>query len=323
MLYLNDGHIREIGIEWPLLIDRIESTLRIMGTEAVSQPLKPYLRYGNPANRIIAMPAYVGGDADISGIKWIASFPGNLARGKPRAHSAIVLNDPADGVPVAIINGGLLSELRTAAVSAIMLREYMKLKRRSGYRVGVIGWGPIGRSQIGMLMAQHGAEVDDIRLFDLRGIEPQSARDPSLQAKAVIVPTWQEAYWDRDIVFTCTSSAERYIDEPPQAGALLMNISLREYTAESSSGIGTVVVDDWREVCRENTDIELLHLQAGLTEKDTTTLREVAFGGALRTVPASEPIFFNPMGMAAFDLALAAYYWREAMRRSIGVTLED
>lgn len=43
-----------------------------------AQPIKPYLRYNNLKNRIIAMPAYAGGECDMAGIKWIASYPDNI-----------------------------------------------------------------------------------------------------------------------------------------------------------------------------------------------------------------------------------------------------
>lgn len=61
MLYLNDRDIREVGLDWPSLVESIETTVRILDSGDYAQPVKPYLRYKNPQNRIIAMPAYVGG----------------------------------------------------------------------------------------------------------------------------------------------------------------------------------------------------------------------------------------------------------------------
>lgn len=322
MIYLNDGHIREIGIDWSLLTSIIESTLQLTGTPEIVQPIKPYLRFKHPSNRIIAMPSFVGGETNISGIKWIASFPGNVTHGIPRAHSTIILNDPDNGVPVAVINSGQLSEIRTAAVSAAMLRHYMALDRHPIYRFGMIGWGPIGRRHMEMVMALYGDRLDSVRLFDLKGID-LALLEPQLRTKTIIAAHWQEVYRQSDIVFTCTSSTARYIDEPPPLGSLLMNVSLREYMPNSVQAIKAIVVDHWREVCRENTDIELLHVQKGLMESDTVTLRDVVFAQALQFFAPTEPIFFNPMGMAAFDIAIAAYYWREAERRGIGVRLVD
>lgn len=320
IIYLNDGHINKMGIDWPVLMSQIESTIQFLHTPEVVQPLKPYLRFRRPSNRIIAMPAFVGGDVDISGIKWVASFPENIEHGLPRAHCTVILNDPENGVPVAILNSGLLSELRTAAVSAVMLRKYMELERKMTYRLGMIGWGPIGRRHMDMILSQYGDRIESIRLFDLKGID-LSTLDPSLRAKVIIAASWQEVYRQSDIFVTCTSSTERYIDEPPVGGCLLLNISLREYLPVSIRAIKAVIVDDWHEVCRENTDIEQLHLQHGLEEKDTFSLKQAVIGDALLSIDPSEPIFFNPMGMAAFDMTVAAYYWREAERLGVGVQL--
>jgi ornithine cyclodeaminase len=185
----------------------------------------------------------------------------------------------------------------------------------------MIGWGPIGRRHMEMLIALFGEELESVRLYDLKGID-SAQLDPRLRSNTHIASSWQEVYRNSDIVFTCTSSTERYIDESPPPGTLLMNVSLREYLPESLSSVKTIVVDNWREVCRENTDIEQLHARMGLTEAETVTLREVVYGEALQSVAPSEPIFFAPMGMAAFDMTLAAYYWREAERLGIGVRLD-
>jgi 2,3-diaminopropionate biosynthesis protein SbnB len=322
MIYLNDGHIEELGIDWLHLMAQVESTIKMLHSEEVVQPLKHYLRFQQPYNRIIAMPAFVGGVTEISGIKWIASFPDNVKQGLPRAHCTVVLNDTKTGVPVAVLNSGLLSELRTAAVSAVMLRKYMELERKESYRLGMIGLGPIGRRHLDMILSLYGDRIESIRLYDRNGVDPSMLVD-GLSEKIILTASWQEVYRHSDIFVTCTSSTERYIDEPPVSGSLLLNISLREYWPESVRRIKAVVIDDWREVCRENTDIEQLHVQCGLEEKDTLSLKQVVLGRGLHAFEPSEPIFFNPMGMAAFDMTVAAAYWRKAALLGVGVRLVD
>lgn len=60
MLYLNDRDIQSVGVDWPALVESIETAVGIIDSGDYVQPVKPYLRYKNPQNRIIAMPAYVG-----------------------------------------------------------------------------------------------------------------------------------------------------------------------------------------------------------------------------------------------------------------------
>jgi len=321
MIYLNDGHIRQLGADWPLLAGLIAQTTALLGTSETVQPLKPYLRFREPGNRIIAMPAFVGGETEMSGIKWIASFPGNTKLGLPRAYGSIVLNDPTTGAPVAFLCGGLLNELRTAAVSAAMLSAYFQLGRRERYRIGIIGWGPIGKRHYDMIATMFGEKVEGMKLFDIRGIDPASVGTGVRQTKATVCDSWQEVYRESDVVVTCTVSPTRYIDEPPVPGSLLVNVSLRDYEPKCVRGT-QVIVDSWQEVCRENTDIEQLHLHEGLAEQDAMTFRDAIRGNRLCSLMPDVPIFFNPMGMAAFDIAVAAYYWREAVLKSVGVHLD-
>src|SRR5438552_8733261 len=104
MLYVSEQDLLHVGVDWPANVNAIAETARIVNAGDFAQPIKPYLRYREPQNRIIAMPAFVGGSVDMAGIKWISSFPGNIDRGIRRANSVVILNDTATGEPRAIIN---------------------------------------------------------------------------------------------------------------------------------------------------------------------------------------------------------------------------
>ncbi|MDF2837812.1 MAG: ornithine cyclodeaminase [Paenibacillus sp.] len=367
MLYLGEEHLRAIGESWRDWVDRIKLAVRIMDQGDYAQPLKPYLRYGDPANRIIAMPAYIGGSVGTAGLKWIASFPGNRKLGLPRAHSVTILNDAHTGAPKAIVNTPLVSAVRTAAVSGLMLREWLGRRlldqtredTEVGLRIGIIGHGPIGRMHQSMCQSLFGEHIDHIMLYDIQGIKSRSiescphrdentrdedigggAQDGARQvpcqggpssaqrkrSRHAAVPirvagSWQELYRSCNVIITCTVSPERYIDIPPAPGTLLLDVSLRDYGLEALRGIRSVVVDDWTEVCRENTDIELLHREAGLTEDRTATLRDIVCRDAMARFPSREPLLFCPMGMASFDVAIADWYVSQAEVLGIGIRL--
>ncbi|CAM3986940.1 2,3-diaminopropionate biosynthesis protein SbnB [Cohnella lubricantis] len=324
MRYLNDGHIRQMGTDWRRLTAVIREAAALYGTEEAVQPLKPYLRFRDPANRLIAMPAYVGSGVDACGVKWVASYPGNLARGLPRAHSVIALNDPSTGEPVAIYSGGLLNALRTAAVSGTMLEAYLKRREEaelpSRFSAGIAGFGPIGRTHLAMLAGLFGSRLEEASVFDPRGASAADI-DDGIRSRARIASDWRVAYAEADVFITCTTAAQRYIDRPPRPGMLLLNVSLRDYKPHCVKDLKAVVVDDWREVCRENTDIEQLQQLYGWNEARTVTLKEALLEDGLNRWPAGETVFFNPMGLAVFDIAVAAYYWRTALREGIGVEL--
>jgi len=320
MLYLNDRDIRAVGLDWPNLVETVEAAVRIIDSGDYAQPVKPYLRYKNPHNRIIAMPAYVGGNVNAAGIKWISSFPNNLKAGLPRAHSIIVLNDPITGQPSAVLNSPLPSIVRTASISGLMIRYFMQARPLERIHLGIIGWGPVGQHHLLMAAALYGDRIERIRIFDLREAD-LSGIPPLYRDRIEVAETWADVYRHSNIFITCTVSNHRYIDIPPGKGSLLLNVSLRDYKPEALASVKAVIVDDWDEVCRENTDIERLHLEQGLTRADTRMITDVVSRRSLAEFPADEPILFCPMGMAVFDIAVAVYYVGKARGKGIGTEL--
>jgi 2,3-diaminopropionate biosynthesis protein SbnB len=322
VIYLHDGHIHEIGIDWWNLIGVIEHMVWIKEAGDCVHPLKPYLRFREPDNRIIAMPAFVGGSVNMAGIKWIASFPHNHQHGLPRAHNTIILNDAATGKPAALIHSGLLNGLRTAAVSGLMLRAYLEARPMDKLRVGILGWGPVGQLHLDMCISILGDKLERVTLYDLRGIDLSMVPE-AVRAITDIADDWQTVYRSSNLITTCTIASERYIDQTPPGGALLLNVSLRDYKPECVAKVKAIVVDDWREVCRENTDIEQLHLRYGLQESDVRTLSDLICRNGLAAFAETEPVYFNPMGLAVFDIGVAAHYLQEALRLGKGIVLED
>ncbi|UQZ36162.1 2,3-diaminopropionate biosynthesis protein SbnB [Paenibacillus sp. PK3_47] len=320
MLYLNDHDITAIGVNWPALVDTMESAVRILDSGDFAQPVKPYLRYNHPLNRMIAMPAYVGGKVKAAGIKWIASFPGNIQAGLPRAHSLTVLNDPETGQPSAILNSAIPSIVRTSSISGLMLRHYIQARQPENIHLGIIGWGPVGQYHVQMAAALYGDKIERIRIFDIKGADLSKVPPPYAE-RAEVAESWEEVYQQSNVFITCTVSAERYIDVPPAPGSLLLHVSLRDYQPEALAALKAIIVDDWNEVCRENTDIERLHLEQGLSRDGVRLITDVVCRSCLADFPAEEPVLFSPMGMAVFDIATGVYYVNEARMRGIGTEL--
>lgn len=321
MLYLNEADINAMGVNWEEQVDHIEGAIACMRDRDFVQPVKPYLRFGDKSNRIIAMPAYLGGDYHIAGIKWIASFPSNIQESIPRAHSVVILNEANTGRPVGIINTALLSMIRTASVSGFMLRQYDRARPLQGAKVGIIGFGPIGQYHLRMCGELIGDRVSEIAIYDIKGITPTDIPE-AYRDKVRIVDSWQAAYDNADVFITCTVSKEPYVDRSPKQGSLQLNVSLRDYTTAIYDDVkGGIVVDDWDEVCREKTDIEMLHLHKGLKKEDTLSIADLLDAGVLAALPAQQTIMFNPMGMAIFDMAVGAVYMRQALLSETGQQL--
>jgi N-[(2S)-2-amino-2-carboxyethyl]-L-glutamate dehydrogenase len=325
MLYLSENELNRIGTDWGELIDVIEHANQAIESGSFAQPLKPYLRFNDLSNRIIAMPAYIGGQYQSAGMKWIASFPKNIQQGIKRAHSLTVLNDVNTGIPTCIINGSLISAIRTAAVTGVVIRKYMSLPGQENriYDIGVVGLGPIGVQHLMMIFSLLPAQVRTVRVFDVKEILKESL-PIDIQRKLVVCDDWQGVYRGSDIFLTCTTSKTGYINEPPPAGSLQLNISLRDYMPGVRSYMDIIIVDDWNEICREGTDIENMFLKGLLNVQDVISIIDVVRRQELnKRFTQGDVVMFNPMGMAVFDIAIAAYYKAKANSLNIGVLLPD
>lgn len=322
MIYLNKKHLDEIGVDWNDTINVIENAVISLSQNDFSQPIKPYLRYGDKINRIIAMPAFVGRDINTSGIKWIASFPKNIDKGIPRAHGVVILNEALTGVPKAVINTAKLSIIRTASVSGMMLKKFNDVRNLQDFTLSIIGWGPIGQNHYKVCTSLFKHKIKKIKLFDIRGIRIDEM-DEELQSKIQICDSWEEAYNDADVFITCTVSDAPYINKKPKIGSLHLNISLRDYKVDTFEYFkDRIIVDDWDEVCREKTDIESVSLQKGLRKEDTNSIIDVVCNNLLEKYDKEKPIIFNPMGMAVFDISIGEYYRKKAIELNKGVVLE-
>ena len=93
-------------------------------------------------------------EGDLLGIKWVAGFPDNRAHGLPAIHAVVVLSDPASGAPRAVLDGGPITALRTAAVSGVAIARFGPIAAATAgaadhaSRVTIVGAGVQGHSHL-------------------------------------------------------------------------------------------------------------------------------------------------------------------------------
>lgn len=317
MKYIDKNTVLQLGNNWEDLISIIVETIDCISNNKFSQPIKPYLRFNEKKNRIIAMPAYLGGDFNIAGIKWIASFPENIKKGITRANSITVLNNAETGVPECIINTSEISSIRTAAVTGAVLKKILSFKDiETPIIIGINGYGPIAKMHIEMLKYVCKDLSYKIKIYDVN-----KAIDKSNDDNLTFHDSYEDFFCNADIFITATNSSEPYIDLRPKKGSLHLNVSLRDYKSSFIHQTDKIIVDNWEEVCRENTDIEKMHLNEGLKKEDTFDLTDIFIQGKLNNLKSSDVIMFNPMGMAVFDIAVAWHYYNQSLFKNLGYNL--
>ncbi|MEU6643163.1 2,3-diaminopropionate biosynthesis protein SbnB [Saccharomonospora sp. NPDC046836] len=322
LLYLTRGDVAAVGgADAELYVGALHTALVAHAAGRTVQPLKPYLRVGQGhiADRIIAMPAYVG-DPGISGLKWIGSKQANPASGRERASAVIVLNDPATNYPIAILEGSLISAWRTAAVTCLAARH---LARRDFTDVALIGCGVIGSTQLTALL-QLFPHIATIHLYDQR---PEAAHALAERigdrADVRIAPSAEDAVRSGDVVVPCTVTDQPYLAFSwLKPGAFLSNVSIMDVHKDVFLNADKVVVDDWDQCNREKKIINQLVLEGAFSRQQLhAELGEVLAGTRPGRESDDEIILLNPMGMAVEDIACAAEVYTRAKARGIGTWL--
>src|ERR671931_1388263 len=134
-----------------------------------------FLRFPEkPDCRIIALPAYLGNGFSVAGLKWIASYPGNVQRGFPRASAVLVLNNYETGYPFAVLEGSIISAARTAA-SAVLAAHWLNGQSHRAHALGIVGTGFIAR-YVYEFLVDTGWTIEDVRLYDLSPLESEKFR---------------------------------------------------------------------------------------------------------------------------------------------------
>jgi 2,3-diaminopropionate biosynthesis protein SbnB len=326
LLYLSRADVRAaMGDSIRAYVEALREALALHAGGGTAQPLKPYLRWrenGHIADRIIAMPAYVGGQAPMAGIKWIGSKHDNpAARGIPRASAVIVLNDAETHFPVAVMEGGEISGMRTAGVTVLAA----ELLACEGFeRVALVGCGFIGRLHaLGLLES-----FPSIRAFHLYDVDAQAARRLAAELGERGVETLpcasaEEAVRAGEVVVPCTVTDTPYITLDWIApGAFVSNISLMDVEPDVYVEVDKLVVDDWDQCNREGKTIHRL-VEAGRLARAGlhAELGEIVDGSRPGRTDSDERIMLSPMGMAVEDVACAAAVYRRALAAGAGTWL--
>jgi ornithine cyclodeaminase len=288
-------------------------------------PHSMFLRFPDEErNRIIALPAYLGGDFSVAGIKWIASFPGNLDRGMERASAVVILNSTQTGRTRAIIEGSAISAKRTAASAALAARH---LHDGEAAQVGVIGCGLIGFETVRFILATLDA-VESLLVFD-KSVERaeqfrEKCRELSDRVEIRLAPDADTVLKTCPLTALTTTAATPHIQDlsnvPPRA--TILHISLRDLTPEVILSCDNVA-DDIDHVTRAQTSIHLAEQLTGNRDFVRCTLGDILLGRASARSETHETTVFSPFGLGILDLAVAHFLFEQALQQGLGTVIES
>lgn len=292
-----------------------------------SLPHSTFLRFPNDdLNRIIALPAYLGGDFATAGIKWVSSFPGNLKSGTDRASAAIILNHPTTGRPVAFIEGSLISAKRTAA-SAALAAKHLHVGRGGATTVGLVGAGLINFEIARFLLAAM-PENRDFLIFDLHAERARAfakkCREAFPNVSLEVAEDTRAVLRNCPLISFATTAIKPHVFDLSECrpSSTILHISLRDLAPEAILNCDNVV-DDVDHVCRAQTSIHLAEQLAGHRDFIRCTLADILQEHAAARLDDESVAVFSPFGLGVLDLAVAKNVFDAALKQKMGTVIES
>jgi len=296
-VYIPEHEVRAV-LNYDALIPAIRQALIDYSAGLVDQPARTILRAGNTEGYrngwFAVMPVIHG---DLMGVKTVTFYPGNAELDPAlglHTHMAIIeVLRRSTGEPLAVMDGRLITEMRTAAVSAVALDALAPAEAAS---LGILGSGVQARSHLQALRLARPA-LEDVRIWSRSAAHAEQLAEET-GARAVSV----EAAAAADVVLTVTASTSPVLEGrwlAPHALVLAVGATgaaLRELDDEAM--LGSYVVADSRScVERESGDVRLSGAQV------QAEIGEVLSGSV--AVPRDKPIVFKSVGLAIEDLTAA------------------
>jgi ornithine cyclodeaminase/alanine dehydrogenase len=143
ILYLSRADVEAAGVTMPEIIEALSVAFHEHGLGHAEVPPKPGV-HSRPDSFIHAMPAYIPALRAI-GVKWVSGYPANETKGLPYISGLLILNDDDTGLPLAVMDAGWITGMRTAAATALAARY---LARPESATVGILGCGVQGRTNL-------------------------------------------------------------------------------------------------------------------------------------------------------------------------------
>ena len=301
MLYLNEERVRDL-LRWSELIPAMERALAAFSRGQVVQPVRNMLTIEEGKRYLGIMPAIAD---EAMGAKLVSFYPGNAGTDVPTHLAMILLFRPDTGEPVAVMDGRLITEMRTAAVSAAVTNYLAAPDSRV---LALLGSGVQARAHLEALA--------QIRRFEEVRVWSRTAAHAERFAAqhGARATTREAAIRGADVIVTATNALEPVLEGAwLKPGAHVNAVgsprpSWRELDDRAMAN--TLVVDSREAVLKESGDVIL--------SKATIYAEAGEIFAGTKVPPAGTTTVFKSVGMAIEDIATAKLVYDAAARQVTG-----
>jgi ornithine cyclodeaminase/alanine dehydrogenase-like protein (mu-crystallin family) len=324
--FLTEAQVRELlpTAEFPALVDLMAATLADFSAGRVAQPVRSAVPVGPPGQYLGVMPGLIPATGAL-GAKLVSVVPSNAARGLSTHIGVVVLFEPETGALEAIMDARYITEVRTAAVSAVSVRH---MARPDASRLGVVGAGVQARSHLEALASTR--RLSRVRVFGPDAPQVEAfVRDMSraLEIEIEGANSAERAVRDADLIVLATSSEQPVVrSEWVADGAHVVSVgACRPDQREMDPALvarGRVVVDSLAAAVVESGDI-VCGMAEGHFGRDHLAgeLGAVVAGAVKGRTRLDEVTIFKSLGLAVEDVAAGALAARRAETRGLGLEL--
>ena len=323
--FLNRLDIEELGITDEEILAAIETSLATQGRgEAVIEP-RMHLEPGVANGHFNVLRGALRAPIDLAGVKVVGDFVDNYQQGLPSELATLLLMDPSNGIPRAILDASGITDMRTGAVSAIGAKY---LARKDSKVLGHIG--ARGTAYWNVRLLDHLFDFDEIRVHSRRKESRDAFRtrlEQDLGKPVIVTEDWQSCIEGADIVV----EASRLTRPEPllrtewiKPGALVMPYGTMSAIELSLTDImSKLVVDDWGQVRSGKFGSLRAHVDTGRLSESTlhAELGQIVAGLKPGRERDEETILFWHRGLSLSDIALGHAMLEKSARLGIGQRL--
>ena len=320
--YLSQEDILSLNIPYVDVINAVEHVMSEFGKGTCQLPVKIHVN-SRPGTYINAMPAYIGGEHEAQGLKWVAGYPANRAKGLPVTWGLMVMNDVETGGVQAVMDARWITAIRTAAVAAVTAK-YCKVKNT--HSMTIIGAGEQGKWNA-RLMKLVVPELKKIYIGDLyeAAIEAYLKKMRPLMPDVEFVPIYtdeerQAAIDDSQILITATQRGDKPIIYSEMLHKGMLGIPLESTAWEGKTY--TRFAD--RFVCDDRNLVATYLKDGKYTDgqpEEQLLLGDIINGNAVGRANEDEFVITSSHGIALSDVAVGQMILQKAEAQGVGTML--
>jgi len=326
-LLLTEKDVKQL-LSMDEVMKAVESAFREKGLGHAQMPAKPYLFYSKYNGDLRAMPSYLE-ELDVSAVKVVNSHPENRTKyGLPTVMATIVLVNPKNGAPLAIMGGTYITDMRTGAAGGVAAKH---LAGKDSKVVGLVGAGAQARTQLMGLLSLY-KKLEEVRVWSLTNGTKEAfvaEMEPKYGdvEKIIAVDSVKDAVEGADIVATITPSRKPLVSNDWVRSGMHFNCIGADAPGKQELDPAIlrrakIFVDDWEQASHSG-EINVPLTKGIITRQNVWgEICEVVAGLKPGRISPDEITVFTSTGLAVQDAVTADLAYRKALAKGIGKFVE-